>query len=179
MTDFTQRQNADGYTLTARTLHWVTATLVLFQISAGFLIANFDLGPLYNLHKSVGVLILPVVIVRLAWRFGHPAPPLPTDIQKIQRLAAHTIHWLLYALMIVQPIIGWIATSAYPAPIPFFGLFEMPHIWWQDRALSDRLFVVHLWIGVTIAALLAGHIGAALYHHFVRKDDVLMRMVRG
>jgi cytochrome b561 len=179
MTDFARHDAARGYTLTARVLHWVTAVLVLFQVPVGLLIVNFDLDVLYNLHKSVGVVILPVVLVRLAWRLAHPAPPLPADIPQMQRLAAHTVHWALYVLLVVQPIIGWIATSAYPAPIPFFGLFEMPHIWWDDRALSDRLFVVHRWIGIAMGILLVGHIGAALHHHIIRKDEVLLRMVRG
>jgi len=168
-----------GYTLTARILHWTTAVLVLFQIPVGLLIANFDLGMLYSLHKSVGILILAVVAVRVVWRLAFPVPALPNSISKMQRLAAHTVHWTLYALLIAQVIVGWIATSAYPAPIPFFSLFEMPHIWWEDRALSDMLFVVHLYIGIAMAALLIGHIGAALYHHFIRKDEVLLRMMHG
>jgi cytochrome b561 len=179
MADHAHHATAPGYSLTARTLHWITAVLVLFQVPAGFLIVSFDLDLLYNLHKSVGVVILPVVAIRLAWRLTHPAPPLPADIPKVQRAAAQSVHWMLYALLIVQPIIGWIATSAYPAPIPFFGLFEMPPIWWDDRALSDRLFVVHRWIGIAMGILLVGHIGAALHHHFIRKDEVLLRMVRG
>jgi cytochrome b561 len=79
----------------------------------------------------------------------------------------------------VQPFVGWVATSAYRAPIMVFGLFELPPIWPQDRPLSGRLFVVHALIGAAIACLAAVHIGAALYHHFVRKDRVLMRMITG
>jgi cytochrome b561 len=179
MTGLAQRGSSRGYTLTARILHWVIAVLVLFQVPAGILIVNFDLGPVYNLHKSVGVLILPLVVIRLGWRLTHPAPPLPHDIPAPQRAAAQTVHWTLYTLLIVQPIIGWIGTSAYPAPVPFFGLFEMPHIWWDDRTLSDQLFVVHRWIGIAMGVLLIGHIGAALHHHFIRKDEVFLRMVRG
>ena len=133
-----------GYDLTARLFHWLTAILVLVQIPLGILVANFDLGALYNLHKSNGVLILVVVICRLLWRMTHQPPPLSSDIPAIQRLAAHSVHWALYALLILQPIVGWIATSAYPAPVPFFGLFELPSIWGADRALSEQLFVVHL-----------------------------------
>jgi cytochrome b561 len=82
-------------------------------------------------------------------------------------------------LILLQPIVGYIMTSAYPAPVPFFGLFNLPSIWPEDRALSDRLVVVHLYIGIAIAAVAAVHIGAALFHHFVRKDRVLMRMISG
>ena len=179
MADLASHSSAQGYTLTARVLHWTTAVLVLFQVPAGVLIVNVDLGPVYNLHKSVGTLILALVIVRLPWRLTHPAPPLPSDIPQPQRLAALTMHWALYGLLVVQPILGWIATSAYPAPVPFFGLFELPQIWWEDRDLSDRLFVLHRWIGIAMGALLVGHIGAALYHHFIRRDAVLLRMLRG
>jgi cytochrome b561 len=77
----------------------------------------------------------------------------------------------------VQPFIGWIATSAYRAPIIVFGWFELPPIWSENRAFSEHLFFVHSLIGIAIACLAAAHIGAALYHHFVRKDRILMRMI--
>ncbi|HET7805217.1 MAG TPA: cytochrome b [Pseudolabrys sp.] len=172
-------RKSGGYTLTARLLHWLIAVLVLFQIPAGLLIANFEMGPLYGLHKSAGVLILILVIVRLAWRLTHPVPALPPDIPRLQRLAARGTHRALYALLIAQSLIGWIGTSAYPAPVPFFGLFEMPQIWWEDRQLSNRLLAAHLWIGILMAVLLVGHVGAALHHHFVRGDEILLRMLRG
>ena len=169
----------NGYTRTARLLHWVTAGLVLYQIPVGVLIANFELGPLYDLHKSLGTLILLLTIIRLAWRWAHPAPALPDDIPVAQHRAAVAMHWGLYALLLAQTLIGWIGTAAYPAPVPFFGLFEFPQIWWDDRPLSDRLFALHFWIGILMAVLLVGHIGAAFYHHFVRQDEVLQRMLRG
>jgi cytochrome b561 len=179
MADATLLQKSVGYTLTARWLHWLTAVLVMFQIPAGLLIANFEMGRLYGLHKSVGVLILILVIIRLAWRWKHPAPALPPEIPAFQRLGARGVHWALYALLVIQAMIGWIGTSAYPAPVPFFGLFEMPQIWWEDRQLSNRLLAAHLWIGIFVAILLAAHIGAALHHHFVRRDEILLRMLRG
>jgi cytochrome b561 len=179
MADAALLQKSVGYTLAARLLHWLTAVLVLFQIPAGLLIANFEMGPLYGLHKSVGVLILILVIIRLAWRWKHPAPALPPEIPVFQRLAARGVHWALYALLVIQSMIGWIGTSAYPAPVPFFGLFEMPQIWSEDRQLSNRLLAAHLWIGISIAILLVAHIAAALHHHFVRRDEILLRMLRG
>ena len=179
MTNSASLRAGQGYTATARFLHWLIAAVVLLQIPAGFLIVNFDLGAIYSLHKSMGVLILALVIIRLLWRLSHPAPPLPSDIPALQRVAAQGMHWVLYILLICQPLVGWIATSAYPAPVPVFGVFEMPPIWWEDRAMSDALFTLHRWLGVAITALLMGHIGAALYHHFIRRDDVLLRMLEG
>jgi cytochrome b561 len=175
--------HAPGYSLTARVLHWVTAVLVLLMVPVGIIIANEWGGAaqtfLYNLHKSIGFTLIPIVIGRLIYRLGHPSPPLPDDILPIQKFAAYATHWALYGLLLVQPIVGYIMTSAYPAPVPFFGLFDLPPIWWENRALSERLSVVHLYLGVSIAIVAAMHIGAALFHHFVRKDRVLMRMVTG
>lgn len=181
MTDTTAA--AAGYTLTARVLHWITAVLVLLMIPVGIIIANEWGGPvqefLYNLHKSIGATLIPLVIIRLIYRLKNPPPPLPADLPAIQQFAAHATHWALYALLLAQPIVGYIATSAYPAPVPFFGLFNLPPIWPPDNALSKQLYVVHLYIGIAIAVVAAMHIGAALFHHFVRKDHILVRMVYG
>src|SRR4029434_6961288 len=102
MADATLLQKSVGYTLTARWLHWLTAVLVLFQIPAGLLIANFEMGPLYGLHKSVGVLILILVIIRLAWRWKHPAPALPPEIPVFQPLAPPSVHLALYTVLGIQ-----------------------------------------------------------------------------
>jgi cytochrome b561 len=172
-----------AYTLTARTLHWVTATLVLINLPLGLVIANKWGGPLqdglYNLHRSIGALIIPVILLRFLYRWSHPPAPLPDDVPPIQQLAAHATHWMLYGLLIAQPFLGWIGTSAFPATIIVFGLFELPPIWPEDRAFSDRVLFVHAVVGLLIAGLVAAHIGAALYHHFVRKDRVLARMLTG
>ncbi len=172
-----------GYSVTARVLHWVTAVLVLGMIVVGVIIAQEWGGPwqegLYNLHKSTGALLIPIIIVRILYRWRNPPPPLPADIPPLQQFAAHATHYLLYGLLVVQMFVGWIATSAYPAPVPFYGLFNLPLIWPENRALSGQLFVVHRAIGISIAVVAAMHIGAALFHHFVRKDRVLMRMISG
>jgi cytochrome b561 len=172
-----------AYTMTARVLHWITASLILFMIPLGVVIANEWGGSLqdslYDLHRSIGALLIPIVILRLIHRWANPPLPLPNDLPAIQRLAAHATHWGLYALLIVQPFAGWIATSAYPASITVFGLVKLPPIWFENRAFSEQLFSVHRWIGIALACLVAAHVGAALHHHFARKDRVLMRMITG
>jgi cytochrome b561 len=154
--------------------------LVLTMIPAGITMVNIGPGTvqntLFDLHRSIGVLLVPVILLRLAYRLGHPPPPLPADIPAVQQFAASFVHVALYALLIVQPIVGWIGTSAFRARINVFWLFELPPIWPQDRAFSDQVFVVHRAIGYLIVLLLATHIGAALFHHFVRRDRVLLRM---
>jgi cytochrome b561 len=172
-----------AYTLTARTLHWVTATLVLINLPLGLVIANDWGGPLqdqlYNLHRSIGATVIPVILVRALYRLGHKPAPLPDDVPPIQQLAAAATHWALYTLLIVQPFLGWIGTSAYRAPIIVYGLFELPPIWPEDRDFSDRVLFVHSLVALTIVCLLVGHIGAALHHHFVRRDRILTRMITG
>jgi cytochrome b561 len=180
---FPDEPTAPGYTYVARVLHWVTAGLVLVQLALGIIIANEWGGKaqdlLYNGHKSIGALILPLVVARLIYRLTHRPPPLPGDIPAMQRLAAQVTHWALYALLIVEPLLGWMGTSAYPAPVPFFGLFNLPPLLAPNRALSEQLLSVHRLVAFAIVALAALHIGAALFHHFVRQDRVLQRMISG
>jgi len=173
-----------GYSIVARTFHWLTAALVLTSMPIGITMANFDLGgpvedPMYHIHRSIGAVVLVLTIGRLTYRLTHPAPPLPADMPAWQQATALATHWALYALLIVQPIVGWIATSAYRAPVLFFWLFDLPPIWREDRPFSEAMFVVHRSMGIFIAILVLIHIGAALYHHFVLKDGVLKRMVSG
>lgn len=172
-----------AYTFMARALHWITAALVLAMIPIGIAMANANFGAwqntLYDLHRSMGAVLLPLVLFRLLWRLTYAAPPLPNDIPAIQQAAAHMTHWLLYGLLIGQALVGWIATSAYRAPIRVFWLFDLPPVWREDRPFSLTMFSAHQAIGIAIVLLLGAHIGAALFHHFIRRDGVLMRMVRG
>ena len=174
MTAFDQDQ---AYTPFARMLHWITVVLVLGMLPAGFIMARYDVGQvIYNAHKSIGPLILLITLIRLAYRFTHPPKPLPADMMVLEKAAAHATHWGLYALLIIQPIVGWIATSAYPAPVPFFGLFNLPAIWPADRAMAEAMYVWHFRLGVLMALLICAHIAGALFHYFVHKDRILQRM---
>lgn len=180
------RTSASGlpnYTPTARALHWLIAVLVVTLIIVGLVMTRMPEGPaqtfLFDLHRSVGWTILPLMLVRLAYRVTHPAPPLPADVPEIQKLAAHASHWLLYAALIAQPLIGWLGMSTFGEPIRFFWLIDIPRIWSKDEALSEKLFAVHDYLGFAIALLVVVHVAAALFHHFVRRDEVLIRMVRG
>jgi cytochrome b561 len=172
-----------AYTLTARVLHWVTALLIAPMIPLGIITAN-DWGgllqdPLSSLHELLGAMLIPVVLGRLVYRLMNPPLPLPNEIAALQRFAAHATHLGLYALMTAQPLIGLIAASAAGAPAIALGSFVLPPVAPENPAFAEKLFVLHDLVGVSIAGLVAAHIGAALYHHFVRKDRVLMRMIAG
>src|SRR5687767_3088077 len=125
------------YTATAKLLHWLTAVMVLTMIPIGLIMANFSLGAtgdvLYDIHRSFGAVLLPIVLIRLVYRLANPPPPLPDNVPATQQLAANTVHWALYAGLVVQALVGWIATSAYRAPIKVFWLFELPPIWPVDQ----------------------------------------------
>ncbi|MBC7783286.1 MAG: cytochrome b [Burkholderiales bacterium] len=171
----------EEYSGFAKLMHWTIAACVLFMIPAGIAMANLPDGDLknalYTLHRSTGVLVLALMLIRLAYRLinGVPAPE-PT-LTTFQRVVSSIVHLALYGLLIAQPIIGWVATSAYGAQISVFGLFTLPAIVAKDEALAKPLFEVHELIGFAIAGLLVMHIGAALFHYFIRRDGVLQRML--
>ncbi len=171
----------DEYSNTAKFFHWTVAASVLTLIPVGIIMIRLPPGTLQNVgftvHRSLGALVLALMILRLGYRMlvGWP-PPEPT-LTPMQRIGSHAVHNLLYLLLIVQPILGWYATSAYPATISFFGLFNLPAIAAPNKPLAEQLFPVHMGLGLVISALLVLHIGAALYHYFVRRDGVLQRML--
>jgi cytochrome b561 len=172
-----------AYTVTARVLHWITALVIGLMIPLGVMIGNDWGGPLrsslYGLHETLGALLIPIVLARLGRRLTNPPLPLPQDIPALQRFAAHMTHVGFYALLLAQPLVGWIAMSASGAPITLLGLFALPPIAQENRVFSEQLSVLHGLIGLSIAGLVAAHVGAALYHHAVRRDRVLMRMITG
>lgn len=173
--------NTESYSGVAKLLHWVVAACVLTMIPVGVAMNPVGPGPLqdvlYTIHRSLGVLVLFLMSIRLVYRLVHGAPAPEPTLNTLQRVGSHLVHMALYPLIIAQALIGWIATSAYGAQISFFGLFAVPALVAKDESLSKPLFEVHEALGFAIAGLLAMHIGAALYHHFIRKDGVLQRML--
>jgi cytochrome b561 len=150
---------AKGYSGTAKFLHWVIALCVLTIIPVG--IAMNQEGPyqnqLFNLHKSLGVLILFLMILRIAYRVTAGAPAAEPGLARWQKAVSSSVHGLLY--------------------IPFFGLFSLPPIVGPNEALSTQIFTVHRYVGFFVGVLVVMHIGAALQHYFIIKDGVLQRML--
>jgi len=175
----------------ARLLHWAMAALILFQLGLGLYMANFvdDLFARFDytqLHKSWGFVIFTLALVRLVWRAANPAPPMPPETPGWERAAARASHVALYLLMIALPVSGWLMASASPLQDTYgvknmvFGLFELPDPFQPgSKRLDAALKAVHLGAAIALMAVLAVHAGAALRHHFVKRDRVLMRMIRG
>jgi cytochrome b561 len=171
---------AESYTPVARALHWATAALVLPMVPLGFVLLDLPPGRIQNVafdvHRSIGVVLFPLVLARLLYRMKHPAPPLPPTMPRWQAGAAHAVHGLLYLLLLANPLVGWWGTSAYGAPINVFWLFELPPLVAKDEGLGKAVLYWHSWVGIALATLVVVHIGAALQHHLVQKDGVLRRM---
>ncbi len=170
------------YTATAKALHWGIAVLIFGLLGLGFYMTGLSLSPtklqLYSWHKWVGITVFALVVVRLAWRLTHRPPALPSHMSPIERLAAHAGHHLLYLLMFAIPLSGWLMSSAKGFQTVWFGVLPLPDLLAKDKALGDLLQTVHMALNFLLIAVLLGHIGAALKHHFFDQDDVLTRMLR-
>ncbi len=169
-----------AYSYQARVLHWLTVLLVLPLIPAGILLTVLPDGStkdtLFDIHRSVGVLVMLITIWRLIDRFQRPPRPLGEDVPKIQRLAAGAVHFIIYALLILNPIVGWLGASIYGADLNFFWLVTIPSPFTANITLATKILALHSTMGFALAGALCVHIGAALFHHFIVKDNVFRRM---
>jgi len=169
------------YSLTARAAHWITAVLVIIAFFIGLTMLRVDRGALqdqlFDWHRSLGATILLIAALRLLWRLGHPPPPLSPDTPRWIEVASWLSHRLLYAFLLLLPIVGWLGSSAFGAPVHFYGLFDLPALIGPDKSLAHILFTIHIWGAFTLAGLVVLHIGAAFYHLLIRRDSVFRRMV--
>jgi len=177
------RNTADSWGAPAKFFHWVMAALILAQIALGLTAASWRVSPtkleLFFWHKSTGMLILLLVALRLLWRLANPAPALPSGMPAWERAAARASHLLLYALMIALPIAGWIVNSASNVPFRIFWLIPLPAVVAPDKSTADLAALVHGGLAALLGLVLVAHIGAALRHHFVKRNTVLTRMLPG
>ncbi len=167
------------YTRVAIALHWTIAILIVTNLTIGLLHDSLLPGTI-PLHKSIGMLVLLLGLVRLGWRIGHRPPPLPASVRPWERRLSAVVHWLFYALMILIPLSGWIFTSASLKrhPLGFFGLFPLPMFPVpQDKAIASVWADRHELMAYLMIALLLIHVAGALRHRFVQRDGVLGRML--
>ena len=169
------------YSTASKLIHWITALLVITLIPAGFIMVDLDEGPLqdrlFDLHRSFGMLVFALAVLRvLARRFyGTPAPY--DGLTPLERKASVAAHHSLLALIFIMPVLGWMMMSTYRVETRIFGLFTLPHILPENRAVYDVLSEIHEIGGTLMAIILVLHAGAALMHYVWRKDRVLQRML--
>lgn len=173
------RNNSKRYGNISRLLHWVIAIFIFTMLGLGW---AMDIIPkewkptAMGIHKSLGILILALVIMRLCWRFYNAPPPLPSSVQHWEKKISIFAHYLLYGLLLAMPLTGWAMSSAFGKPVMFLGLFPLPELISMDRELGKNLKEMHDTFAYLLAGVIFLHIGAAFYHHFIRKDGILLRM---
>ena len=175
------RNTHDRFGLVAKTFHWLTLLLLIGSFSLAVSMTRMPLSPrkleFYSWHKWVGTTIFLIVILRLVWRLANPVPRQPPAVPSWQRRLAGLSHAALYTILIVMPLTGWIMSSALNLPLVYLGLVHIPSPFGVDRELGEAMRYVHQTLALLLLALVGIHILAALYHHFVLRDDVLRRML--
>ncbi len=168
------------YTLPAIVLHWLMALLIFVAFPLGVYAHELALSPLklqlMSYHKWLGVTLLLLWAVRVLWRIGHQPPPLPILTPHIQRHIAHAVHGLIYALLLVIPVSGWLMSSAKGFPVVYFGVWQMPDLVIKNKELADLFKALHEGSNIALMLLVGLHIAAALKHHWLEKDRLLQRM---
>lgn len=177
------RNTADTWGTTAKSFHWIVALLILAQFVIGNVAENMKLSPAkldaFVWHKSIGVTVLLLVILRLAWRFYNPPPsPLEGTPSWETKLAAAG-HWILYVLMFAVPVSGWWISDASRVPFKAFFALPMPDFIEVNRAMQETASEVHEILTKALLLVVLVHVAAALRHHYRLGDDVLRRMLPG
>ena len=171
-----------SYSAFSRWMHWLTLALFVGLFLIAWTIDDLPdalQSPALQLHKSFGITVLGLTVVRLVWRAVAGVPSMPGDLPAWQKLAARTTQYALYGLLLAQPLVGWLWSSAGTKPINFYFLVRLPWLIGPNSDLRRTLGNLHGTIGWALLVLIAAHAAAALYHHFVRRDRVLLSMARG
>lgn len=181
------------YSNAAIALHWLIAIAVLTNIALGLYMADLPNSDpakfqIIQFHKSVGLTVLVLSLIRVAWRLVNPVPPLPADMNPLLKRLARLTQFLLYVLIVAIPFSGWLMVSASPLGLPtsYFGLFQWPHIWFLaemtragKKAIVGVFVETHEFLAWSAIVLVALHVTGALYHHLIRRDGVLKSMLPG
>jgi len=166
----------------SKSLHWIIVLLIILQwviAERASQLPPRSLAVLQALwwHKSFGITVLMLAIIRLAWRWMNPVPDLAAETRPWERVLARISHVLLYALIFAMPLTGWMMSSAHSYSVSWFGLFQLPDLVAPDPELSERLEALHHLLFNVLVAVAALHVAGALKHHFIDRNDVLRRML--
>jgi cytochrome b561 len=175
------RNTADSYGALAKFLHWAIVILIIAQYviieAAEELPDGLEKFAMVTRHKSLGMLVLGLALVRIAWKLLNKGRPAHVPMPRPQRIAATAGHGLLYVLILAQPISGWMMSSAANYPVTFFGWFQFPALVRASDELHEFYEEVHEFLFSALLVVTVVHVLAALYHHFIQKDDTLRRML--
>lgn len=177
------RNTKDAYGSVAKFLHWLIALLVIVMLIGGISLSYIPQGSfrslLVQMHKSTGVTILILMVLRLLWRWVNPYPTLPSAMNAAEKMLARAAHLLFYILLIIMPLTGIVMSMAAGYPVPFWGITTLH---WNfipvQKSLSHLMFNWHGYLAWAIGILIAIHTLAALKHHLIDKDNVLKRIWR-
>jgi cytochrome b561 len=176
------RNTVVRYSPMAQFLHWAVVVLLAIQIPLGKIAHELPVGierlAMMSRHKSVGITILALALLRLAWRW-FDRPPAPPPMPRWQAIASRLNHWALYGLLFALPLSGWLMSSAAARPVSWFGLVQLPDFVAPDPGLKEVFEEVHEVLVNVLLALVILHVAAALKHQFIDRDGLLLRMLPG
>ena len=181
MTTLTHDRPAATYDPVWQAIHWLMAILFLTATGLGYYASTLPAGTgarpgILGIHKSIGLTLFALVLIRLAWRLSHPHPSLPSRFGRPTRIVSNIVHGLLYVIMLGMPLSGYVSSIAGGYPTSYFGLFAVPALVPKDKAVSHLADQMHVYGSYAVYALVALHIAAALWHA-MRRDGVLDRML--
>ncbi len=175
------RNTVFTYGIIAKFFHWMMAIAIIGMLAVGLYMIGMEKGPekmeIYGIHKAVGALILGAVVLRLLWRQMNIVPALPGETSSLERFAAHGTHYLLYFMMLFMPLVGWGMSSAAGYPVSVFGWYTLPSLVDKSKVWAGTFRELHEYGAYVLIAIIVLHLLAALYHHFIRGDTVLRRML--
>jgi cytochrome b561 len=175
-------------------LHWLVAAAIVTNVALAWLwpsmLPDDAVRPAIDTHKSIGVTVLGLAVLRLLWRYANPPPPFPQGYAKWETMAAHAAHTGLYVILFTMPLTGWIMDSAWKKaaenPMHYFGTFEFPRIAWimnlgpeTREKIHDWFGAAHGWLAYLLYALFLAHVGGALKHQILDREPELQRMLPG
>lgn len=165
----------------SQSFHWIIVALIITQYILAEAAEDMPLGlekfATLARHKSIGITILILAVLRLLWRWMNPTPELPTTLKPYQRTLARFTHYALYVFLFAQPITGWIMSNAANFPVSYFGWFTLPDLVEPNKEFAKVMEDVHKTLFKCLVAVACLHVFAALWHHFRLKDSVLRRML--
>lgn len=170
----------DRYPTALKIVHWTMGLLLVFVIIVGLVMGRVEPGPmmnrLFDLHRSLGLLALALILVRAWLRWRGPLPPDVPGMPPLQTLVVKLVHLGFYGVLLALPILGWLGSSAFGAPVIFFGQVTLPALIGPDKALAETLFLLHEIGAFSLIGLIVLHVLGVLYHQLVLRDGLLHRM---